>query len=65
MSDTRYQILFDSLKDGNTENFTVHQVKAFRARVKALRAAGVKFTTWDTQNNPMSRQFSRLFFGGK
>jgi hypothetical protein len=59
---TRYQILFPSTT-GETperpiENFTAAEKTLFIARCKALRAQGVRFTTWDTQKNELSKLLS-------
>jgi hypothetical protein len=48
---TRYQILLD---DGKIENFTAAQKRDFDRCVKSLKAAGVKFTTWDTRRNALA-----------
>lgn len=61
-SSTRYQILFDD--DTPTENFTAAQKAKFEARVKALKAKGVKIQTWDTQNNALSKTIGLGPWGG-
>jgi hypothetical protein len=51
---TRYQILYPG--SPNVENFpgTRKGLTDFRKRQEALRAQGIKFTTWDTRSSALS-----------
>jgi len=52
---TRYQILYTG--KSTVEHFTAAQRAEYLARVAELKAKGVPFTTWNTQNNALSALF--------